>query len=111
MTIDIKNASQIFFQNSSLEMVFYEAVANSIDAGATTIDIQIKIESLKKPETLVLEIIDNGEGFTDKNADKFSSLLKPENNDHKGLGSRVTTGTNYSINRRIFRFGFRGNKR
>jgi hypothetical protein len=89
MNIDIENASRIFFQNSSLEMVFYEAVANSIDAGAKEIKIKVKIETLNKPATFSLEVIDDGEGFTAKNSEKFSKLLKPENDGHKGLGRLV----------------------
>ena len=114
MKIDIKNASRIFFQNSSLESVFYEAVANSVDAGATEIDILLKIESLSKPETFVLEVSDNGEGFNEKNSEKFSSLLKPENDEHKGLGrlvflryfKNVEIRSYYEGRQRIFTFDY-----
>jgi len=114
MKIDIKNASQIFFQNSSLEMVFYEAVANSVDAGANKIDITVKIESLNKPQTFALEVSDNGNGFTEKNSEKFSNLLKPENDDHKGLGrlvflryfKNVDIESHYDGRQRSFRFDY-----
>lgn len=89
MKINIKQAIRIFFQNPSLEMVFIEAIANSLDAGATQIDVNIAIEALDKPETLKLEIKDNGEGFTDERYKKFCELLKVEEDTHKGVGRLV----------------------
>ena len=41
-----------------------ELVENSLDANANQIDINIFIDSFDKQETLRIEIIDNGEGFT-----------------------------------------------
>ena len=89
MKIDIKQAARIFFQNPSLEMVFIEAIANSIDANATKIDIDISIEALDKPETLKIKITDNGGGFTDERYEKFCKLLKVEEDTHKGVGRLV----------------------
>ena len=89
MKIDIKQAARIFFQNPSLEMVFIEAIANSIDANATKIDIDISIEALDKPETLKIQITDNGGGFTDERYEKFCKLLKVEEDTHKGVGRLV----------------------
>ncbi len=43
MKINLKQAVRYFFNNPSLELVYVEAVANSIDAGATKIDIEIEI--------------------------------------------------------------------
>lgn len=65
MRVNTKQAVRLFFQNSSLIQVFKEAVANSLDANANQIDINIFIDSFDKQETLRIEIIDNGEGFTD----------------------------------------------
>lgn len=89
MEINLKNAITKFYPNPSLEMVYFEAIANSIDANANKIEIQIQLESITKPETLEIEIIDNGDGFNEENFNKFSTLL--ENNDkyHKGLGRLV----------------------
>jgi hypothetical protein len=41
MKIVSKNAASLFFPNTSLEFIYYEAVSNSIDAKATKIDIDI----------------------------------------------------------------------
>ena len=78
MKVNTKQAIRLFFQNPSLEMVFKEALANSLDANATNIDIHIFIDSFEKQETLKVEITDNGEGFTDERYDKFCELLKVE---------------------------------
>ena len=43
MRINIKNAIKLFFSNPSLEMVYFEAIANAIDAGASHIKITITI--------------------------------------------------------------------
>lgn len=89
MKINIKQAVKLFFQNPSLEMVFFEAIANSLDANASKIDIQIDIEAFEKQESLRLKIIDNGEGFTDERFQKFCELLKVEEESHKGVGRLV----------------------
>ena len=56
MKVKLSEAVKIFFSNSSLEMVFFEAISNSLDAEATKIDIDISIESFSQPETLTIEI-------------------------------------------------------
>lgn len=89
MKINLHNAVKYFFPNPSLEMVYFEAVANAIDAGASEIEIKISLESFSKPETFSLEITDNGNGFIDRNFEKFSNLLEIEEKDHKGVGRLV----------------------
>jgi hypothetical protein len=89
MKINIKQAIKLFFQNPSLEMVFMEAIANSLDAGATNVNVNIQIAALDQPDTLRLSITDNGEGFTDKRYEKFGELLKVEEDTHKGIGRLV----------------------
>ena len=89
MKINLKQAVRYFYNNPSLELVYIEAVANSIDAGATKIDIDIEIEEISNPKTLSILIRDNGEGFTDKRYGKFSELMKVEDDSHKGLGRLV----------------------
>ncbi len=89
MRVNTKQAVRIFFQNPSLIQVFKEAVANSLDANANQIDINIFIDSFNKQETLRIEIIDNGEGFTDYRYNKFCELLKVEENTHQGVGRLV----------------------
>lgn len=89
MRVNTKQAVKLFFQNPSLEQVFKEAIANSLDANATDIKVKVYIDSFEKQETLQIEIIDNGDGFTDKHYDKFCELLKVEEETHKGVGRLV----------------------
>lgn len=89
MQIQLKNAVEHFYSNHSLDLVFLEAVANSMDAGATKIEITISIEYFNKPDTLVLIFKDNGCGFNKRNFDKFSRLLDVDGADHKGVGRLV----------------------
>lgn len=89
MDINLKNAVSHFFPNVSFEHVYFEAVANAIDAEATEISIRVSLASFDNPETLSIVITDNGEGFTDKNFAQFKSLLEVDNNMHKGLGRLV----------------------
>ena len=89
MKINIKQAVKLFFSNPSFELVFIEAIANSIDANADKIDINISIEEFAKHETLKVIIKDNGIGFTDERYQKFSELLKVEEDSHKGIGRLV----------------------
>lgn len=112
MKINVKQAIRIFFQNPSLEMVFIEAIANSMDAGATKIDIDISIEALDKPESLKMKITDNGEGFTDERYLKFCELLKVEEDSHKGVGrlvylcyfDKMTVSSKFQKKHRVFTF-------
>jgi len=89
MKINLKQAVKYFFSNPSLELVFIEAIANSIDAEATEIDIAISIEEFSKPETLKISIKDNGLGFTNDRFVKFSKLMEVEETSHKGIGRLV----------------------
>ena len=89
MRVNTKQAVKLFFQNPSLEQVFKEAIANSLDANATEIKVKVYIDSFEKQETLQIEIVDNGEGFTDARYDKFCELLKVEEDTHKGVGRLV----------------------
>lgn len=89
MKVKLGQAVKMFFGNSSLEMVYFEAIANALDANATEIDISIYSKALNKPETLEVKISDNGIGFTDERYVKFSNLFDVEENSHKGLGRLV----------------------
>jgi hypothetical protein len=79
----------MFFGNSSLEMVYFEAIANALDAGATKIGITISAQDYSQPETLTISIEDNGVGFTDDRFGKFSNLFDVDDSTHKGLGRLV----------------------
>ena len=121
MDVNVSNAIKLFFSNTSLEMVYFEAIANAIDANATKIDISIKIESYSSPETLTVTIKDNGNGFTDKNFAKFSKLLEIEEESHKGIGrlvflnyfKKVDIQSTYDNKKRTFLFNnaFKGDNK
>ena len=66
--------------------VVNEAILNSIQANAT--DIKVKFTTTKKENDLFksiksIEIVDNGEGFNDKNIQHFSTLYT-KNKQEKG---------------------------
>jgi anti-sigma regulatory factor (Ser/Thr protein kinase) len=89
MDIETSNAIKLFFPNPSLAQVFFEAVANSLDAGASEITVQVEIQAFTMPDTLKISITDNGLGFTDENFDRFKTLLRRRDEFHKGLGRLV----------------------
>lgn len=88
MEVNIKQALKMFFSKSSFEMVYFEAFANALDAGATEFHIDIKHR--KNLEDLSLVLTDNGIGFTDERFRKFGKLFDVEEESHnKGLGRLV----------------------
>lgn len=113
MKVKLSQAVKMFFSTSSLEMVYFEAVANSLDAAANIINIEISADALNRPETLKIVISDNGEGLTDERYSKFSKLFDVEEGSHKGLGrlvylcyfENVSVKSNFSsVNERTFVF-------
>lgn len=89
MKVKLSQAVKMFFGNSSLEMVYFEAIANALDANATEVDIEIFEQTPSQHETLKIKISDNGEGFTDERYKKFSKLFDVDEGTHKGLGRLV----------------------
>lgn len=89
MKVKLSQAIKMFFGNSSLEMVYFEAVANALDAGADFIDITIKAKAYNQPESIKVTVTDNGIGFTDERFKKFSNLFDVDEANHKGLGRLV----------------------
>ena len=89
MDIETSSAIKLFFPNPSLALVYYEAIANALDAGATEIDIEISIQAFTASETLNVKITDNGSGFTDDSFSRFKTLMKPKDGYHKGIGRLV----------------------
>jgi hypothetical protein len=116
--IETSGAVRAFFPKPSLAMVYFEALANALDAGATQVSIDIDVQSYEKPETLKITVSDNGEGFTDENFERFKTLLKPRDNLHKGIGrlvflnyfSCVDVGSTFGSQQRnfVFKEGFDG---
>jgi len=89
MKVKLRQAVKLFFSKSSLEMVYLEAVANAFDAGATEINIRIRIAAVNQPDTLRISISDNGAGFTNDRYERFSRLFDVDENSHKGVGRLV----------------------
>lgn len=58
MDIETSSAIKFFFPNPSLVQVLYEALANSLDAGATEVTIRIEIDGFNAAETLSFTITD-----------------------------------------------------
>ncbi|AWI09655.1 hypothetical protein M2447_002182 [Ereboglobus sp. PH5-10] len=112
MDIETTNAVKLFFPNPSLVQVFFESVANSLDANASEISINIEIQRFSAPDTLKITISDNGDGFTNESFERFARLLKPQDAFHKGLGrllflkyfARIEVNSVWGDNRRQFTF-------
>ena len=81
----------MFFSQSSFDMVYLEAVANALDAGASNIKIHFSASTLSNEKSFKLVISDNGIGFTDERYKKFCRLLDVDKDDkaHRGLGRLV----------------------
>lgn len=119
MDIETSGAIRLFFPNPSLTLVYFEALANALDAGSTDISINVDVQAFDKPDTLRITIADNGDGFTDENFDRFKTLLKPRDKFHKGIGRlvflnyfrRVDVSSAWDKKQRNFTFkeGFDGN--
>lgn len=119
MEIETSRAIKLFFPNPSLTLVYFESLANALDAGATEVSIEIDIQAFDKPETLNITVSDNGTGFTDENFDRFKTLLKPRDKFHKGIGrlvylnyfNRIEVTSSWGKFQRSFTFkkGFDGN--
>ncbi len=89
MDVNVKRAIKMFFSKSSFEMIYFEAFANAIDAGATDFSIHISMPEAGNWLNMSLELTDNGLGFTDERFAKFKKLLDVEERTHKGLGRLV----------------------
>lgn len=89
MEVNVKKAIKVFFSKSSFEMIYFEAFANALDAGATEFHIHISIPEWGDWKNMTLELSDNGVGFTDERFEKFKRLLDVEETSHKGLGRLV----------------------
>ena len=115
MKINLTNAISHFYPNPCFEQVYFEAIANALDANALNITVKIKIAAFDQPETLSVTITDDGDGFTKPRFDKFSRLLEVDNAAHKGLGrlvylayfKEVAVISHYNGKTRTFRFNSR----
>lgn len=91
MTINIENYVRRL-RDINFMQPLYEAIVNSLDAKATNIEISIKdtiIKDENKNDINVIngfEIVDDGDGFTEKNVDSFFEMLSEKKEEGK-LGS------------------------
>ena len=58
MEINLKQAISMFFSQSSFDMVYLEAVANALDAGASKIHIHFSVSTLSNIKSFRLTISD-----------------------------------------------------
>ncbi len=89
MDVNVKRAVKMFFSKSSFEMIYFEAFANAIDAGATEFNIHVSLPQSSNWVNMTLDLSDNGVGFTDERFGKFKKLFDVEGRTHKGLGRLV----------------------
>jgi len=88
--INTNYALKLFFPTTAFVQVYFEAIANSIDAGAQVIDIHIEFSgSIADSPSVELTIKDDGAGLTDDRFDRFRQLDEPKDAYHKGLGRLV----------------------
>lgn len=89
MEVNIRQAVQALFHNPSFEMIYFEALANALDAGATEFVVDVHLAKKEQIQNLTLTISDNGQGFTDNHFEKFGKLFDADEKNHKGLGRLV----------------------
>ncbi len=102
-------ALKLFFPNSTFAQVYYEAIANALDANATEITIYISTTQEITQKHLEITVRDNGEGFTDTRFERFRESQESDPF-HKGLGrlvylryfSRVDVESVYEGKKRTF---------
>lgn len=93
MQVNVRAYVEQNFRNCSLELVYFEMVANAIDADATNISIDIS-HGEPKAESLKITITDDGKGMDDDGYARFCMLLQGRDGGHKGVG-RVSLLPNF----------------
>ncbi|MGH7990588.1 MAG: ATP-binding protein, partial [Limisphaerales bacterium] len=86
MEIELSGAIELLLPSPSLVQVFFEAIANSLDAGASEVFIRIEIKKFRPPEGFKISITDNGQGFNDESFYRFEKLTRKKDELHMGLG-------------------------
>mgnify|MGYP006428425851 CR=1 FL=1 len=120
MEIDTDYAVEMFFPRSAFVQIYFEAVANALDAGADEITIKVQSDGKINPVGhLEVLITDNGLGFTEDHFDRFRRVKKPKDVHHKGLGrlvylqyfNTVSVSSKFDGKKREFKFtkDFTGN--
>lgn len=104
-------ALKLFFPNSTFAQIYYEAIANALDANATEITICISTTQEIAQKHLKITIRDNGVGFTDTRFERFKESQETDPF-HKGLGrlvylryfSQVDVESVYEGKKRVFKY-------
>lgn len=86
--IQTEYALKLFFPNPTFAQIYYEAIANALDANATEVAIHISTDIQIDQRHLEITIRDNGEGFTDKRFERFKESQESDAY-HKGLGRLI----------------------
>lgn len=113
MEIETKYALRLFFPSPAFSQIYFEAVANAIDADATEVNINITSDGkIHNPNKLEIAIQDNGVGFSEDRYERFKRVQEPQDSIHKGLGrivflqyfARIDVSSVYSGSKRTFSF-------
>lgn len=90
MRVSLDKAVKAIYSRVKLEQIINEAIANSIDANASSIQIEItgNLPQSKNGniEDLSITIKDNGNGFTEQSLKRFITLYDHQDDFHKGVG-------------------------
>lgn len=90
MRVSLDKAVKAIYSSVKLEQIINEAIANSIDANASSIQIDItgNLPQSKNGniEDLSITIKDNGNGFTEQSLKRFITLYDHQDDFHKGVG-------------------------
>lgn len=89
LQISTDRAIRDYFPQKSFWQIYFEAVHNAADAGATTVTIQVSSDGQVKDPQFDVEISDNGLGFQDDDFQRFAAIRDPKDPDHKGLGRLI----------------------
>ncbi len=112
MEFETHYALKLFFPNPAFTQIYFEAVANAIDARADDIHIQIRSDGEVSSPNVEITIRDNGIGFTDERYERFKQVKEPQDAYHKGMGrlvflkyfSEVAVTSTYQKSKRTFSF-------
>ncbi len=66
---------KLFFSNPAFVQIYFEAVANALDAKANEVTIRILSDGNIKPKHLEVSVSDNGMGFTDERFARFAGRI------------------------------------
>lgn len=87
---DIDALVSHMFGRVSFSQVILEAVANSIDSGASDVKVELVSNSKIGDEFyLDIKVTDNGSGISERGLDRFIAVRKPKDAKHKGMGRLV----------------------